>query len=280
MTVNHGVSGSSPEGGARVHKATEMSPFLLSVSELGFCRFINSLFNFTAHFEIKNPNPHMNDFYKQPKILIWVESIFFLVVGFILAFFIIEKGYSQPLFYLAFIVYVPISQFLFTPIYKLTGGYTYYSPMLLGYMANDKQIDIHSGTSFDYLFVLRKYKSGTALKNRIMMYHIEGLLKIIQLIENKHIPTSAIIIGTSYFFSERTLSSLGFQIEKATLFYRVNLFINFIDLFWMYSLSKGKLAIPALWDCKKAKINGEALLAQKTNFERLYQKLNTIQANF
>jgi hypothetical protein len=35
MTVNQRVSGSSPEGGARVHKATEMSPFLLSISELG-----------------------------------------------------------------------------------------------------------------------------------------------------------------------------------------------------------------------------------------------------
>jgi hypothetical protein len=34
-SVNHGVPGSSPGEGARVHKATEMSPFLLSISELG-----------------------------------------------------------------------------------------------------------------------------------------------------------------------------------------------------------------------------------------------------
>ena len=220
----------------------------------------------------------MNDFYKQPKVLVWIESIFFLLVGLILAVFIIEKGYSQPLFYLTFIIYVPISQFLFTPIYKLTGGYTYYSPMLLGYMANNKQIDLHSGTSFDHLFVLRKYKSGTPLRNRIMMYHLEGLLKLIQLIEEKHIPASVNIIGTSYFFSERTLSNLGFQIEKATLFYRVNLFINFIDLFWMYSLSKGKLAIPSVWDPKKASIQGDNLLLQKTKFEGLYQKLKVKQA--
>ncbi len=89
----------------------------------------------------------MNDFYKQPKFLVWIESIFLLLIGLVLAIFIIEKGYSQPLFYLAFIIYVPISQFLYTPFFKLTGGYTYYSPMLLGYMANDKQIDLHSGTS-------------------------------------------------------------------------------------------------------------------------------------
>jgi hypothetical protein len=220
----------------------------------------------------------MNDFYKQPKILVWIESIFLLLVGLILALIIIEKGYSQPFFYLAFIIYVPISQFLFTPFYKLTGGYTYYSPMLLGYMVNDKQIDLHGGTSFDHFFVLRKYKSGTQLRNRIMRYHLEGLLKLIQLIENKHMPASVNIIGTSYFFSERTLKYLGFQIEKATLLYRINIFINFIDLFWMYSLSKGKVAIPAVWDAKKATITGGTLVNQKTKFESLYQKLEAKKA--
>jgi hypothetical protein len=46
----------------------------------------------------------------------------------------------------------------------------------------------------------------------------------------------------------------------------------------MYSLSKGKLAIPSVWDAKKAKITGDALVAQKTKFERLYQKLEARQA--
>ena len=235
--------------------------------------FCISLINFPAHFETKESISYMNDFYKQPKILVWIESIFFLLIGLVLAIFIIEKGYSQPLFYLAFIIYVPISQFLFTPLFKLTGGYTYYSPMLLGYMANDKQIDLHSGTSFDHLFVLRNFKSGTPLRNRIMMYHLEGLLNLIQFIEDKRIPASVNIVGTSYFFNDRTLNNLGFQIEKASLFYRTNLFINFIDLFWMDSLSKGKVAIPELWDAKKASIKGDTLMAQKSKLEGLYQKL-------
>jgi hypothetical protein len=84
----------------------------------------------------------MNDFYKQPKVLVWIQTIFLLVVGLIVAVIIIERGYSQPLFYFGFILYIPISQFLFTPIYKLTVGYTYYSPMLLGYMVNNKQNDV------------------------------------------------------------------------------------------------------------------------------------------
>lgn len=111
-----------------------------------------------------------------------------------------------------------------------------------------------------------------------MRYHLEGILNIIQLMENKQIPSSVNIIGTSYFFNDRTLTNLGFQLEKANLFYRINLLINFIDLFWMYSLSKGNLAIPSVWDAKKASIKGDILLQQKVKLEGLYAKLNAKQA--
>ena len=215
----------------------------------------------------------MNDFYKQPKIIVWIESILFLLVGLLLAILIIETGYSHPVIYTAFILYVPISQFLFTPFFRLTGMYTYYSPMLLGYMANDKQIDLHSGTSFDHLFVLSKYNSGTQLRNRLLIFHLEGLLQLISLIEDKRLPETVSIVGTSYFFNDRTLNKLGFQIERASLFYRINLFINFIDLFWMYSLSRGSFSIPNLWDAKKATIKGDNLVAQKTKLQGLYHKM-------
>jgi hypothetical protein len=215
----------------------------------------------------------MNDFYKQPKLLVWIESFLLLLLGIALGIAIIVKGDKNPIFYATFIIYIPISQFLFTPIYKLTGGYTYYAPMLLGYMANDKQVDLHSGTSFDHLFVLRKIKSGLPLRNKIMEYHLEGLLHLIKLIEEKRIPASVNIIGTSYFFNDRTLNKLGFQLENPTLFYRINLLINFIDLFWMYSLSKGQVAIPAVWNAKKASIKGDVLLQQKEKLEGLYSKL-------
>ena len=124
----------------------------------------------------------MNNFYKQPAYLVWLEAIVFLIAGIFLAILIIEKGDAQPLFYLAFILYVPISQFLYTPIFKMTGGYTYFSPMLLGYMVNDKQIDLHSGTSFDHLFVLRRCAPGIELRNKLLLYHLEGLLTLISLI--------------------------------------------------------------------------------------------------
>ena len=220
----------------------------------------------------------MNNYYKQPKIVVWIESIFLLLIGIVLGILIIVKGNDNALYYLGFFLYVPVSQFLFTPIYTLTGGYTYYSPMLLGYMANDTQIDLHSGTSFDHIFVLRKYSSGTPLRNRILLYHLEGLLQLIQLLEEQRIPESVNIVGTSYFFNDRTLLKLGFQIEKASLFYRINLLINGIDLFWMYSLSQGKLAIPTLLDAKKASIQGNQLVQSKSKLHALHQHLQAKQA--
>lgn len=164
----------------------------------------------------------MNEFYKQPKILQWIEAILLLSIGFLPALLIIEKGHSQPIFYLLLIFYVPVSQFTFTPFLKLIGVYKYYAPMLLGYMSNKHQIDLHSGASFDYLFVMRKYKPGIEVRNRLLIYYLEGLINIIKQIENNSIPRTVYIVGTSYFFSERTLNNL--ELSKLVLY--INIFVK------------------------------------------------------
>jgi hypothetical protein len=207
----------------------------------------------------------MNNFYKQPKIYQWIAAILLLLLGFWPALVIIEKGYEQPLLYLLFLIYIPVGQFAATPFFTLVGIYKYYSPMLLGYMANDKQIDLHSGGSFDYLFVMRTYKSGIALRNKLLIYHLD----------NKTIPETANIVGTSYFFNNRTLHKMGFEIINPSLLYRINLFVNFIDLIWMYSLAKGKFAMPKLWNAKKASITGAKLKESKKKIEALYDKMKT-----
>lgn len=221
----------------------------------------------------------MNAFYKQPKIIQWIAAILLLLLGFLPALMIIEEGYVQPLFYLLFLIYVPVLQFACTPFFTLVGVYKYYSPMLLGYMANDRQIDLHSGGSFDYLFVMRKYKSGIQMRNRLLIYHLEGLLGLIKLIENKRIAGTVNIVGTSYFFNNKTLSKMGFEVERPSFFYKLNLFINFIDLFWMYSLAQGKIAIPKIWNAKKACISGTQLVKSKKVIEDLYTKMKSREAN-
>lgn len=215
----------------------------------------------------------MNDFYKQPKFLQWLEAILLLVIGFYPAILIIEQTYERPIFGILFLFYIPIGQFTTAPFFKLTGIYTYYSPMLLGYMANNVNIDLHSGTSFDYLFVMRKYKSGVESRNRLLKFHLEGLIQIISQIENNIIPKTVHISGTSYFFNDRTLTKLGFEQKVPSFFYRLNLFVNLVDLIWMYSFSKGRLSMPKIWHAKMASISGERLVENKAIIEALYQRL-------
>jgi len=215
----------------------------------------------------------MNDFYKQPKLLQWLEAILLLIIGFYPAILIIEMAYDQPMLNLLFLIYIPIGQFIATPIFRLSGVYKYYSPMLIGYMPNNVQIDLHSGGSFDYLFVMRKFKIGVETRNRILTYHLEGLLNIIAQIENGAIPKSVIISGTSYFFNKRTLNKLGFELQKPSMFYRINLLLNFIDLIWMYSIAQGHFSIPKIWTANMASIEGGILVDHKDMIEALYRKL-------
>ena len=65
----------------------------------------------------------------------------------------------------------------------LIGLYNYMSPMLLVFSASDIKYDLHNGTSFDYMFVISKYKSGKRLKGKNLDYYIIGLLQIIKIIE-------------------------------------------------------------------------------------------------
>ncbi len=227
-------------------------------------------FRVMRHFKMTN---EMNDFYKQPKLLQWIEALLLLNFGFYPAIVIIEMGSNQPLIYLFFLIYLPIGQFIATPIFRLSGIYKYYSPMLLGYMPNSVQIDLHSGSSFDYLFVMRKFKIGIESRNNIMAYHLEGLLNIINEIENGSIPKSVKIIGTSYFFNKRTLNKFGFELKNPSLFYRINLLANFIDLIWMYSISQGHFSIPKIWTANKASIEGGDLVVKKNIIKELHRKL-------
>lgn len=215
----------------------------------------------------------MNDFYKQAKGIQWAAAILLLIVAFWPGLLIIEWGYNQPLYHLLFFPFVPIAQFGATPFFRLVGIYTYYSPMLLGYMANNKHIDLHSGGSFDYLFVSHNYKPGAEWRNRLLIFHLEGLLQIIEHIEKKRISKEVTISGTSYFFNSKSLGRMGFEMEVPSLFYRVNLFVNFIDLVWMYSMAKGKWAIPKIWNAKKVKISGEKLVENKPNIAGLYEAM-------
>ena len=206
----------------------------------------------------------MKSLYKQSKPIQWFIAflLFTIAIGLMTALVIISLKYSFFAMLGVFII-IPIIQFLSTPFYTIAGFYQYLSPMLLVFNANDKLYDLHNGTSFDYLLHMRNIKTGREWQKKMLLHYFDGLLAIIKKIEEKELPKTVIIKGSSYFFSERTAAKLGFEIEEAGFMEKFNLLLNYLDLMWTYSLSKGKISFPNLFKIKKASILGSALLANK-----------------
>ena len=147
--------------------------------------------------------------------------------------------------------------------------------MLLAFAPNTQNHDLHNGTSFDYLWVLRKYPKGHTIRNKILEYFLEGLLRLIDDIEKGRLPATLSITGSSYFFSVQTAERLGFSLTSPSLFDRFNLFMNYLDLCWMYSLSKGKWAFPKMSAVKKVRIEGKDLVTQKDKLKGLHAYLKS-----
>lgn len=180
---------------------------------------------------------------------------------------------EQAFAFVLIFVITPVLQFLMTPFFTLIGLYKYVSPMLLVYNGSNKKYDLHNGTSFDYLLIMRFDKKGIVFRQKMLTYYLEGLLVVIEKIENKTLAETVIVRGSSYFFSERTAGRLGFKTSKTNAAEKINLVFNYLDLLWMYSLSKGKLAFPNLNKIKTAEIIGTELLANKKKLFDLKQFL-------
>ncbi len=216
----------------------------------------------------------MNKFYELNKILQWIIAIIMFLImlaGFTIWMKIVARN---PLGCFSIFIVVPLCQFLSTPFFKLIGLYKYLSPMLLVFSASDKKYDLHNGTSFDYVFVMRKYKPGKKLRKKILDDYLMGLLKIIEKIENKSLSENVIIRGSSYFFSYRTANRLGFKLSKTNMGEKINIVANYLDLLWMYSLAHGKLVFPNLNNIKTAEIKGAELVANKAKLKTLSAYLN------
>ncbi len=217
----------------------------------------------------------MNAFYNIPKFLQWLVAIVLALVVFLafgIYFKLLTVNFLLGILFL--LCLMPLFQFCSTPFFTLLGTYHYLSPMLLVYNPRSKKYDLHNGTSFDYLMVMRKYRAGIEARTVILKYYLEGLLEIVRRVENGELPKDVSVQGVSYFFSESTAQRLGFQVIKDDSYLTFNLYLNYFDLLWMYSYSKGKLAFPNLKNIKKVIATGEDLVNNKPQLLRIERYLN------
>lgn len=155
---------------------------------------------------------------------------------------------------------VPLYSFLATPAFKLYKKFIYVSPMLLFMKRGEDTYELHSGTSFDYLFVMRSIPTGIKWRNKMLQYYLEGLIEIVERIKSGEIPHSAEINGTSYFMSNSLTKKIGFNILESGPMERLIFIVDYLDLIWMHSLANGQLSFPRFSNLKKAVITGDQLL--------------------
>ena len=215
----------------------------------------------------------MKRFNKLNKVLQWGISISFgIILIFILLVWIKTVSESKSWMLLIFIM-VPVIQFLITPLFTLLNFYRYYSPMVVSFGNNKKVIDLHNGTSFDYLLEMSNIKAGVKWKKKMLYFYLNALLKIIAQVENGELTRSTVVRGSSYFLSERSAKKLGFSTTKTSIPEKINIVLNYFDLIWMYSLTHGKLIFPDLTNINTVRITGIELVKQKQKITDLLNRL-------
>ena len=168
---------------------------------------------------------------------------------------------------------VSIFHFSMTPVLTRVGFFRYHSRMLKATIRTRSLYEIHAGTSFDFLSAFRWSDRDPAAARQFLVWVLEGLLDIASLVERGDLPGSVRIVGTSYFFREASAWRLGFTVQPATLRLRLNLLLNILDITWMYSFCRGRIAFPNVLAAREAAIRGDELAARKGDILKLIERL-------
>ena len=173
---------------------------------------------------------HIKQFNRISTTARWGVAISFtMILGLLLTGWI-QHVNESPIWAAGIFVMVPIIQFFSTPLFTLLGIYTYYSPMVVSLGSNDRVIDLHNGTSFDYLLEMRRVKPGLPWKKRMLVHYLAALQKIIHMIETGKLPESVTIRGSSYFLSRSSAERLGFSLSSTSFPEKLNILLNYLDL--------------------------------------------------
>ena len=211
----------------------------------------------------------MKQFYELPKPVQWIIALVLIFVGLAVMLPILSKPYGL----LLFPILAPFLNLVSVPILRLVGFYKYLNPYVISTVQTDKQYDLHNVFTFDYLVNFKWADRGKHAQRILLGHYFKALLTIIERIERKELSPEVKIVGHSYFFNDRTAKKLGFKISKASSFWVINSALQFIELTYLYSFSKGAWRLPKFWKVKRAEITGSDLVTKKEMLEKLMLKI-------
>lgn len=185
--------------------------------------------------------------------------LFFTGLPFLIVFF---AAFSLSVF----------APFVDVPSGVKAGSLIYYSPLLIGEKVRKNRLVLHSGSLFDYYFVLNKQHSPQQKKKQIFKGYIDGLLEVISQFENKQ-PTGITVKATSYILNPRTAKKIGLKQTNTDFLQSLILYFNFINLTCALSMQNNKLSWPKMQQIFTYQGDLDALIEKKSDLLALQQRL-------
>lgn len=171
-------------------------------------------------------------------------GLFLFLLG--LPFWYLPKGGDWLIAAVLLLPLIPVLEsLLLTPVYTLTGRFSYYSPLLLA-TKSEQGLDLHMGTLYDYLSQLRWRDRGLRSQRHSVLLVLQGLLSICDAVAEGKLSADNKITATSYFFSSRSVNKLGFTLSKGAFEVKLNLALVYLSLILRLSFMKGRWSLPDL----------------------------------
>ena len=153
------------------------------------------------------------------------------------------------------------------------GSLIYYSPMLIGEKLRKGRIVLHSGSLFDYYFVLDRTQSANENKKYVFTAYIDGLLKLIERYQGQQ-PTDISIKATSYILNVRTANKIGLKRVRTDMIQSFILYYNFVNLTCAMSLLNKKLTWPKMQKIFTFEGKLDTLIEKKDELLALQKRFN------
>lgn len=219
----------------------------------------------------------MTALFRLPRAAQWVAALLMAAayLGFLVAFMTMARRHPWLLVFVFALIWLqaPLEALLLTPLYALLGRFRYLSPMLVATRRRGGGLDLHVGTLLDYVVHLRWSDRGPRASRIVTAEVLRGLLALVGEVERGEVPPDAEVVATSYFFSDRTVSRLGFRLREAPGAVVHNLVFSSLSIALRLSFTRGRPAFPDLRRVRQAVTTAGRLAEHSGEIRRLLRRL-------